>query len=80
MLFKGCPGNDLLRKPGICEMSCPVCGNELEVFSTAPEISCDRCGYTAHNAAYQYAHKHLETEMHDQLVIPQENGANRIDL
>lgn len=80
MLFKGCPGNDLLRKPEVSEMTCPACGNEMEVFSIDPEIVCDRCGFTAYNAAYRYAHKHPETEMCDQLVIRQENGANNQEL
>lgn len=80
MLFKGCPGNDPLRKPEISEMSCPACGNEIEVFSIDPELICDRCGFTAYNAAYQYAHKYPETEMCDQLVIPQKTEVDQAKL
>lgn len=71
MLFEGCAGKDPLRDPDIWEQNCPICGNSIEVFSTDPEIVCDKCGFAARNEACQYTAQRPELKMRDELVIPQ---------
>ena len=74
MIYSGCPGTDNLRNPTITEKICPVCGNEIEMFSIDTEVACDRCGFVAYNDALsciqwcQYAEKCIGPELYQKLV------------
>ena len=43
-----CTGTDNLR-PTLTLKTCPVCGGEIELFSTDRETACDNCGFVAYN-------------------------------
>lgn len=43
----GCQGKP--RTPTIIEKICPVCGNEIEMFSIDSEMACEHCGFVAYN-------------------------------
>lgn len=46
-MMDGCQGKP--RTPTIIEKICPVCGNEIEMFSIDSEMACDHCGFVAYN-------------------------------
>ena len=74
MIYSGCPGADKLRNPTIIDKICPVCGNEIEMFSTDTELACDKCGFVAYNDTLsciqwcKYAEKCIGTELYNKLV------------
>ena len=48
-MFDSCPGTSRLRTPTWEVKICPVCGNEIELFSTDICMPCDKCGFVAYN-------------------------------
>ncbi len=46
-MMDGCQGKP--RTPTIIEKICPVCGNEIEMFSIDSEMACEHCGFVAYN-------------------------------
>lgn len=74
MIYSGCPGADKLRNPTIIDKICPVCGSEIEMFSTDTEMACEKCGFVAYNDTLsciqwcQYAEKCIGTELYNKLV------------
>ena len=49
MMAHQCPGADNIRIPALTIKICPVCGNEIELFSIDVQGVCDKCGFIAYN-------------------------------
>ena len=44
-----CPGSANLRTPTLSIKKCPVCGEDVEVFSSDTKVACDKCGFVIYN-------------------------------
>jgi hypothetical protein len=44
-----CPDADNIRTPSLATKVCPVCGGDIDLFSTEMQGVCDKCGFTAFN-------------------------------
>ncbi len=44
-----CPGSSFIRTPTLTIKICPVCGGEVEVFSSDATVNCERCGFKVYN-------------------------------
>jgi ribosomal protein S27AE len=44
-----CQGRSMMRTPSLKTKICPVCGNEIDLFSCDIKAVCDKCGFTAWN-------------------------------
>jgi len=44
-----CPGSANLRTPTLAIKKCPLCGEEIEVFSTDVKVTCGKCGFVVYN-------------------------------
>jgi NMD protein affecting ribosome stability and mRNA decay len=42
-MTEGCPGADRFKKPVPEDIACPVCGEELEIWSDEFEAMCPKC-------------------------------------
>lgn len=47
MVLDGCQGQ--AKTPTMMEITCPQCGEIIEVFSRDESVACDGCGYVYHN-------------------------------
>ncbi len=48
-MFDTCPGVSRFKTPTLEIKICPVCGSEIELFSTDIKVPCDKCGFVAYN-------------------------------
>jgi NADH pyrophosphatase NudC (nudix superfamily) len=48
-MFDTCPGVSRLKTPTLEIKICPVCGSEIELFSTDIAVTCEKCGFVAYN-------------------------------
>lgn len=48
-MFSSCPGTSRLKTPTWEIKICPVCGSEIELFSTDISMPCEKCGFVAYN-------------------------------
>jgi len=73
-IYSGCPGASRFKVPTISEKICPVCGSEIELFSTEVSAACEKCGFIAYNDMQSciqwcaYAEKCIGKEMYEKLV------------
>ena len=73
-MFSGCQGAVKMRTPTIEEKICPVCGSEIEIFSTDVSATCEKCGFTIYNDVQncvqwcKYARQCVGDEMYEKLM------------
>ena len=72
MIMDGCQGKP--RTPTIIEKTCPQCGNEIELFSSDTEVTCDNCGFIVYNDTLscvqwcKYARQCVGDEMYEVMM------------
>ena len=50
MAIEGCPGAaNISGTPTLKVKTCPVCGADVELFSTDRELACPGCGFVVYN-------------------------------
>lgn len=78
-MLNGCPGTQRLKTPTLEIKICPVCGSEIEIFSTDISVPCDKCGFVAYNNIQsciqwcQYARECVGDELYEKLMAGKED-------
>jgi hypothetical protein len=44
MVLSGCPGSKMIKEPIPEIFNCPVCGNDVEIWTHEMSRNCDKCG------------------------------------
>lgn len=77
-MLSECPGTSRFKTPTLEVRTCPVCGAEIEIFSTDISVTCDKCGFVAYNdiqsciAWCKYARQCVGDEMYEKLMAQRE--------
>lgn len=70
-IMSGCQGKP---QTTIYEKICPICGNEIELFSIDTQATCENCGFVAYNDMLscvqwcQYAKQCVGEEMYRHMM------------
>ena len=81
MAISGCPGaGNITGTPTLKVKTCPICGTEVQLFSTDFDLTCPNCGFVVYNDVIscvrwcKMARECVGDEMYEQLMALDEQN------
>ncbi|MCL2882890.1 MAG: hypothetical protein FWF30_00240 [Coriobacteriia bacterium] len=81
MAISGCPGaGNITGTPTLKVKTCPICGAEVQLFSTDFDLACPKCGFVVYNDVIscvrwcKMARECVGDEMYEQLMALDEQN------